>query len=72
MNAQEHVAWAKHRALEYIDLNDPVNALASLTSDLRKHPDTAEHAGIELGMTLALAGHLHTTAQVREWIEGIN
>lgn len=67
----EHVTWAKDRAMEYVDAGDPVNALASLFSDLRKHPDTVDHAAIELGGMLMLAGHLSTLTEVREWIEGV-
>lgn len=67
----EHLAWAKERALEYVDAGDPVNALASLQSDLRKHPETADHQGLELGAMLAFGGQLTTPAQVREWIEGL-
>ena len=70
--AAEHLAWAKGRALEYADQGDVPNALASINSDLRKHPDLASHSGIELGMMLAMTGHLSTPQQVREWIEGLN
>ena len=46
-------------------------ALASLFSDLLKHDETADHAAIELGAMLMFAGHLSTTSEVREWIEGV-
>lgn len=67
----EHVAWAKDRAMEYVDAGDPSQALASLFSDLRKHPDTADHAAIELGAMLMFGGHLSTLTEVRDWIEGV-
>ena len=41
MNAAEHFDWAVGRALEYVDMDDPGNAMASLVSDLGKHEDTA-------------------------------
>lgn len=41
MNAAEHFAWARGRALEYIDLGDAPAALASLELDLGKHEGTA-------------------------------
>lgn len=72
MNRAEHLQWAKDRAMEYANQGDTTTALASLTSDLRKHPDLATHAGIELGTMLAMGGHLKTPAQMREWIEGCN
>lgn len=69
------MAWCKQRALDELDADPtgdgPVNALSSLQSDLRKHPDTEQHQGLELGALLAFGGHLQTERQVREWIEGI-
>jgi len=35
----EHVAWCKQRALEYVDQGELGQALASMTSDMRKHDD---------------------------------
>jgi hypothetical protein len=39
-------------------------------SDLRKHPDTANHGALELGGMLLIAGHLSSTHDVRNFIEG--
>jgi len=36
----EHLAWAKARALEYVDAGNIMQAMASLTSDLTKHDET--------------------------------
>lgn len=72
MSRAEHVAWAKSRAKEYAERGDMSNALASLTSDLSKHPDTEGHAAIELGMLLAFGGHLSTRAQLVEFVDGVN
>lgn len=71
MSPAEHVAWCKARALEYVDVGLLDQALASLFSDLRKHPATEDHAAMELGAMLAFAGHMHTGQQVREFIEGV-
>ena len=75
MTRAEHVAWCKQRALAELDADPqgmgPVHALSSLQSDLRKHPDTAGHQGLELGALLAFGGHLQTERQVREWIDGL-
>jgi hypothetical protein len=68
----EHLAWCKERAMQYVDAGDVTQALASLMSDLRKHPGTENHMAIELGMMLAMGGHLDTAQQMREWIEGCN
>lgn len=67
----EHIAWCKQRALEYVDAGDLDGALASLTSDLGKHPDTAGHAAIGLGFMQQVAGFLRSERDVRAWIEGV-
>lgn len=67
----EHLAWAKERALEYVDdAGSPVDAITSLLSDLRKHPDTRDHGGIELTGMLMLGGFLTDQSEVRRHIEG--
>jgi hypothetical protein len=68
----EHLRWCKDRALEYVDQGDLPQAMASMGSDLRKHPETAGHKGIELMMLLAMGGHLNTPAEVRKFVEGFN
>lgn len=63
----EWMAFCKERALEYLDQGDTTNALASLCSDLRKHPDTANMAGFAVA-----AGMLHTSdvGAMRDFIDG--
>lgn len=72
MNRTEHLAWCKQRALEYVEAGDVQGAFASMTSDLRKHPETADHAGTELGFMQMMAGMLDSPAEMRRWIEGYN
>jgi hypothetical protein len=71
---EEHMRWVKERSLAELDLDPygsgPQNALGSAMSDLRKHPETRQYAGIELTMMLIMAGHLTTADQVRKHIEG--
>lgn len=68
----EHLAWCKMRAIQYVDEGDLNNAWASMVSDLGKHPDTAGHLGVELGMMMLMAGQLGTARDMREFIEGFN
>jgi len=65
----EHMAWCKKRALEYLDKGDLQNAIASLASDLNKHPDTRPHVHfvVMLGMQAILD---HDVGGVRRLIEG--
>jgi hypothetical protein len=66
----EHLARCKQRALEYVEAGDLHSAFVSMNSDLRKHPETADHKATELGMMLMLSGHLDSPAEMRRWIEG--
>lgn len=67
----EHMAWCKRRALAYLP-DDPSNAIASLMSDMGKHPDTADSPMLMLTTMLMINGHLSTADQVRRHIEGFN
>ena len=72
MTRAEHLQWCKERALEYADRGDTGNAIASLQSDLAKHPDTAASASIvtELMMPLAMIGEFDRPGELRKFIEG--
>jgi hypothetical protein len=68
----EHLAWCKQRALEYVDRGDTQQAFASMASNLGKHPETAGHSALQLGMMLLMGGHLNSPQKMREFIEGFN
>ena len=72
MTRAEHLAWAKQRALDYADMGDVAQAMASLGSDLNKHPETKNHGGVMLMMMLAASGHLDAPGELRKFIEGFN
>ena len=72
MNRDEHVQWCKDRALEYVDQGDLSSALASMGSDLNKHPDTEGHAGMQMGIMLLAGGHLSSDHEMRKFIQGFN
>lgn len=72
MTRAEHLAWCKQRALEYADQGDVGGAVASMTSDLGKHPDAAGHSGIMLLTMQAMAGHFDRPGELRRTIEGFN
>ena len=69
MTRDDHLAWARERALEYVALGDLKGAVASLISGLGKH---AETRSIDLevlseSVTVAQSGD---PERVRRWIEG--
>lgn len=67
MTRREHVEWCKQQALQYLP-DRPQEALGSMFSDLKKHPETANHPAIVLGMELLLSGHLSTAVECRQFI----
>lgn len=71
MDRSEHVRWCKTRALEYVDAGQLQQALASLYSDLGKHPETAGHPVLQLGMGLQMMGALSTSGEVRRFVDGV-
>lgn len=69
---EEHLAWCKKRALEYVEIGDFNNAFNSMSSDLSKHDETRDHIGIQLGMLQMMQGDLNTPDKMRDWITGFN
>lgn len=69
---EDHLAWCKQRALEYVDRGDVSSAFASMASDLKKHPETEKHAGIELGVMMLMTGNLSSQPDMKRFIEGFN
>jgi hypothetical protein len=69
---EEHLAWAKARALEYVERGEWADALGNMISDLKNHPELENHVGIQLGAILMLGGHLSSPGEVKNFIEGFN
>lgn len=72
MTRDEHLEWAKKRALELIDMGDYNQALISMMSDLGKHDELRNHSGIMLTTMLMLGGHLKDRYSVTTHIKGFN
>ena len=68
----EHLDWCKERAREYCDRGDAMNAMNSMFSDLGKHPETAGHKGIDIGLMLMMTGGLRGPTEARKFIDGFN
>jgi len=70
-SAAEHFAWARDRAMEYVEMGDGGAAMSSLVSDLKKHSGTAHilSSGLQtlfLGEVMLAGAH-----GARRFIEGI-
>ena len=72
MTRQEYLSWCKQRSLEYVDTGDLNQAVTSMLSDLGKHEETKNHAGIGLGMQMMIGCFLQTADEVRKFIDGFN
>lgn len=72
MTRKEHLDWCKRRAREYLDRGEPVNAIASMLSDMGKHPENAP--AIQQGplAMLGLMAGRNGVAAARDFIEGFN
>lgn len=72
MDRQQHLEWCKKRAREYLAKGDVTNAIASMMSDLRKHPETESSAGGILGMLGMQTVISGDVSDARRFIEGFN
>jgi hypothetical protein len=74
MTREEHLQWAKDRALEYADQGDAGLAMNSLIQDLGAHPETEASVSIvvELMAPLVITGNLRSPHEIRRFIEGFN
>lgn len=72
MTRSEHLEWCKKRALEYVDMGDCNQAIASMLSDLNKHKETQNHPGAQLAVGLMMIGQLSSADKVRDFINGFN
>jgi hypothetical protein len=69
MTRAEHLKWCKERALEYVNQGDMNNALASMTSDLGKHPET--RSSVQVCVMLGIR-ETANAERMRKFIEGFN
>lgn len=68
----EHLAWAKARALAFLDAGDLKNAFTSMASDLSKHEAFCKpvyETLNQLGVMYLIYGDAHG---LRDWINGFN
>jgi hypothetical protein len=69
MTRDQHLAWCKERAHEYIETGDVQNAIQSMMSDLQKHDGTKNIAPevLALGFSVMLS---KDRDQARRYIDG--
>lgn len=65
---EEHLDWAKARAIEFLDNGDNRQALASIASDLNKHDETRNHPDIPKLGAMVFSANM---GGLRSLIEGL-
>lgn len=71
MTRSEHMAWCKQRANEYLAKGDIANGVASMLSDLGKHPETA-HAGETMALIAMMTVEQGDLAGAKRFVDGFN
>lgn len=71
VSAAEHFAWAVERAMAYVAEDNAASAMASLVSDLGKHPGTASILTLELEALFVGEILVGGTAGAKRFIEGL-
>ena len=66
---EEHLAWCKQRALEYVDAGKLDEAVASMASDMNQHPGTRHVSDVMLRVGLLYLDQ-GDPQKVRMWVEG--
>ena len=71
---QEHLAFCKQRAMEYVNSGNLLEAVTSMMSDLRKHPETADtgQALAALGLFACQQAQQGDRDGVIRYIQGFN
>jgi len=71
MNREEHLAWCKQRAMEYVSRGQLQDAVTSMMSDLNKHPETEVKSAV-LSMLGIQAAISQDVREVTRYIQGFN
>lgn len=72
MTRDEHLAWCKERANEYLARGDIKNGVTSMLSDLQKHPETELKPDSPLGMLGMMAIMSHDPRDAKRFVDGFN
>jgi hypothetical protein len=68
MTRDEHLRWCKQRAHEALNHGGYADAVASMMSDLGKHPETARSVEVAGFLMLTVRDH----ASAMKFIDGFN
>jgi hypothetical protein len=72
ISREDHIQWCKDRALAYVELGDSNQAIASMISDLKKHPETTIAPAVERALLIPILFKQTDERKLIEWINGFN
>lgn len=72
MTRSEHLQWAKDRAIVILRKGDVAGAIASLLSDMGKHPELENHKALHIMTIMLIGGGLDDLAEAECFILGFN
>lgn len=71
MNRTEHVEQVKEHVLAALETDGVIGALVTVFEELPQHPETQNHAGLDLLALLTMSGAMSQEWQVREFVDGM-
>ncbi len=71
MKRNEHLEWAKKRALDILVNEGGQQAYVSFVSDMAKHKDLIAHPALELGVMVLIQNNFNTY-ETEKFINGFN
>ncbi len=70
LSRSEHLAWAKARALTYVEGGELLTAVCQMTVDLLRHPAWDDHEFVRLMACDAILYRIPRGAEhIRAWVE---
>jgi len=72
MKRNEHLKWAKDRAIKHLEIDEVMHAWMSFLSDMRKHDELKDHVALELGTMLMMSGGMDSKKECEKFINGFN
>lgn len=72
MKREEHLQWAKDRAIAHKQIDTSMMAWMSFMSDMSKHEELKGHSALSLGTKMILNNMLETDSEFERFINGFN
>jgi hypothetical protein len=72
ISREDHLQQSKDRALALVEQGDFDQAIASMISDLKKHPQISIHPKVEQALLISILFKRPDKRELIKWINGFN